>query len=90
MQDGATHKELSLADHCEIRPNRGDGRGYLVPAILTSYHGKVERHIAPDGDSYMAFPTLIEAEGSIREAGYTPQLQRGAASFPEPKVKISV
>ena len=79
-----------MAGHCEIRPNRGDGRGYLVPAILTSYHGKVERHIAPEGDSYIAFPTLIEAEASIREAGYKPQLQRGASSFPEPKVKISL
>ena len=90
MQVATVYKELSLADHCEIRPNRGDGRGYLVPAILTSYHGKVERHISPDGDSYMAFPTLIEAEASIRDAGYVPQLQRGASSFPEPKVKISL
>ena len=90
MQVARDSKETRLAGHCEIRPNRGDGRGYLVPAILTSYHGKVERHIAPEGDSYIAFPTLIEAESSVREAGYKPQLQRGALSFPEPKVKITL
>lgn len=83
-----TSEENRLIASCEIRPNRGEGRGYLVPAILTSYHGKVERHIEPGGDSFVAFPTLIEAENAIREAGYKPNLQRGAQSFPEPRIKI--
>jgi len=65
---------MRSSEFIKIRPNRGDGRGFLVPAILLSNHGKVGRHLAPHGDSYMAFPTLIEARAAVREAGFTPQL----------------
>jgi hypothetical protein len=72
----------------EIRPHRNDGRGYLVPAVLHAFHGKVDRCINPQGDSYIVFPTLIDAERAIREAGFQPTLQQGARSFPDQKVVL--
>ena len=57
--------------------------GYLVPASLHAFHGKVDRHIHPGGDSYIIFPTLLDAERAIREAGFEPSLQQGARSFPD-------
>ena len=65
----------------EIHPHRAEGRGYLVPASLHAFHGKVDRHIHPGGDSYIIFPTLLDAERAIREAGFEPSLQQGARSF---------
>ena len=72
----------------EIHPHRAEGRGYLVAASLHAYHGKVDRHIHPSGDSYIIFSTLLDAERAIREAGYEPCLQQGVRSFPERKVLL--
>ena len=58
-------------------------KGIPVPASLHAFHGKVDRHIHPGGDSYIIFPTLLDAERAIREAGFEPSLQQGARSFPD-------
>lgn len=92
MQDPATVlsriQEPTLHSIVEIHPHRAEGRGYLVPASLHAYHGKVDRHIRPDGDSYIIFTTLLDAERAIREAGYEPALQQGARSFPDRRVVL--
>ena len=82
------HQESPLQSLVEIHPHRAEGRGYLVPASLHAYHGKVDRHIRPDGDSYIIFTTLLDAERAIREAGYEPALQQGARSFPDRRVVL--
>ncbi len=81
-------QELILHSIVEIHPHRAEGRGYLVPASLHAFHGKVDRHIHPGGDSYIIFPTLLDAERAIREAGFEPSLQQGARSFPDRRVVL--